>query len=227
MASTEWRAFQQFRQDQAQERTRSRPRLLLAILRFAASDPRAFTVRDWAAAATLVQQLHARAWLDEARVVPPDHLVPTPAVTRVRIRAVHRELRRGLSALFPADDPRFWERRRWQPPVRAQRPAVLRQHRRVSQVLEATWPDTVWITVMSLLDSLGSAIRRCPVCAEHRLFVKSKRQEYCSPQCSQRARSARWYRRHRALAQERRRAAYERRALQGRKGTIAGRPRKT
>ena len=225
MTTQAWLEFQAFRQEQQREKARTRPLVLQEVLGFAARDPRHFDAREWREAMTLFRRLHARAWLDEAHVVPPDLIGPTPQVSRIRIRAVHRELRRGLSALFPADDARFWERRTWHPPIQAHRPALFRQHRRVSQVIQASWPDTVWITVMSLLETFGTGIRRCAICPEHRLFVKRKRQEYCSPRCSQRARSARWYRRHRALARRRQRAAYERQVLKGRKGKIARRPR--
>jgi hypothetical protein len=57
--------------------------------------------------------------------------------------------------------------------------------------------------------------------------VRQKRQTYCSRTCSQRVRSARWYHHHRALALERRHAAYRRATLSGRPGKISRRPRRT
>lgn len=225
MATRDWPAFQAFRRQQRRAKARLRPRLLVDVLRFAASDPAQFSAREWTRAATLLHHLHARAWLDEARVVPPDRLVRVPEASHLNIERFHRELRKGLTALFPADDTRVWERRTWQPPAHAHRSVLFRQQRRVWQALHASWPDTLWISVMSLLDAFGSQIRRCAICPEHRWFVKTTRQEYCSPQCSQRARSARWYRRHREEARQRQRALYERRVLKGRIGKVARRPR--
>jgi hypothetical protein len=70
-------------------------------------------------------------------------------------------------------------------------------HKSLFQVVEATWPDTIWIVTMSLLEEFGTRLRRCPTCEVRRLFLKTRRQMYCSPACSQRARSARWYNQHR------------------------------
>ena len=203
------------------------PLLLLEVFAFAATELPHVGTREWTRATIRLQELHRDAWLHVERVIPPNRLLPMPEVSPVRLRAVHRELRRGLDVLFPVDDRPFWERRTWHTPIRSVRPALTRQHRRVGQVLEAHWPDTVWLTILSLMDAFGSKIRRCPMCPAHALFVKTKRQAYCSRQCSQRARSARWYQAHRALALQRRRAVYERHVLQGRKGRVARRPRKT
>jgi hypothetical protein len=196
------------------------------LLELADSDPSQFSEREWKRAETFLQQLHGRAWVDKGSAVPPNRVVPWPKVSRGRIREVHAELRTGLATLFPVDPTLRWERHFWYPPIKSQRPGVVSEHRRVCQVSEASWPDTIWVTVLSLLDEFGDTIQRCPVCSSRRLFVKTKRQAYCSRQCSQCVRSARWYQRHRASALEQRRQAYVRQVLKGRRGVVARRPRK-
>jgi hypothetical protein len=140
---------------------------------------------------------------------------------------VHAEVRCALSEVFPMAPTDRWQRRKWKPPVRMCLPVLMSQHGYVGQVWQAGWPDTIWVSVMRLLEQFGRDIRRCGVCAETRLFLKRKRQQYCSPACSQRVRSARWYQQHRAEALERRHQMYKRRVLKGRKGIVARRRRIT
>jgi hypothetical protein len=111
--------------------------------------------------------------------------------------------------------------------MKAHRLAVVRVGWHITQRALASWPDTVWVSIMSLLEEFGSRMGRCDGCPERRLFVKSKRQAYCSTQCSQRVRSERWYRKHRKVALDRRHERYKRQVLQGRRGTVVRRPRRT
>ncbi len=220
-------AFEAFRRTNRAETRRVRRAAIDQLLQLAASAPNHFGARDWADAAKFLRRLHAQAWLNETRVVPPDRIVPEPQVTRRRIGRFHAELCRGLQQLFPMEGSPVWERRYWKLRATAYPMAVPRQHGRVWRTSVATWPDTIWVTTLGLLEEFGSGIFRCAMCPERRLFVKSKRQVYCSRRCSQRKRSARWYQHHRVIARERRRQVYVRRVLGGRKGVVARRPRKT
>jgi hypothetical protein len=197
------------------------------LLAFATRDLRAASPREQRAAANLVESWHRRALLEGAGVRPPDDRPrPQPTATMALVRRVHTELRRALLTLFPVHNDQRWERRLWRPPLRnAHGLGLERYHRRLTRVVEARWPDTIWIAVMGLLEEFGAQLVRCPSCAEHRLFLKRKRQAYCSRACSQRARSARWYESHQAEALERRHEAYKRRVLKGRKGVVVRRPR--
>jgi hypothetical protein len=218
--------FDAFRAARRGEMARDRRAAIDQLLQLAAADPGRFSTRDWAQATQFLQQLHAKAWLQESRVMAPNRIVPWPTVSHARIRRVHAELRRGLTRLFPTDPSRAWERRQWQPPITAQRLALWSQHRQLWRASVASWPDTIWVAAMGLLEEYGRQIHRCPTCPERRLFVKRKRQAYCSARCSQHARSARWYQNHHAAALERRHEAYVRQVLKGRKGVVARRPRK-
>jgi len=219
--------FEAFRKDEQTRRAAFRRDAIERLLAFAAADPGSFDARAWARHADLIQGLHRHAWLDESRVLPPDRIVQPGAVSPARIRAIHAELRRGLALIFPVTPSVAARWRLWRPPIKAQRLAILRVRRHLTQMAVASWPDTVWVSIMSLLEEFGPRIRRCEACLEKRLFVKSKRQAYCSARCSQRVRSERWYRTHRRVALDRRHERYKRHVLQGRKGTVARRPRRT
>ena len=189
--------FRAFRARERAELPAKRRKMTTDLLNLAQRDPHAFDERDWRHAADLFAQLDRHAWLYERGIVPPNRVVRPAAISRHKVLRLHAELNRGLSLLYPLDDRAYWERRAWQPPVRAHRPTLVRQHRRLASSIEATWPDTVWLVVMSLLTEFGRQITRCPSCDERRLFLKTRRQAYCSAACSQRVRSARWYDKHR------------------------------
>ena len=207
-------AFEAFRQDHRAKVVRRRRVAVEQLLVFAASAPRAFDEREQTQAEDFLKELHALAW-EEIRVLPPDRIEPVPRVSRSRVRTVHAEVRRASVEIFPTNPSDQWQMRSWRPPMHARVPMLVSEHGRVGQMLEAGWPDTVWVSIMSLLEEFGREIRRCGVCAERRLFLKRRRQEYCSRQCSQRARSARWYTAHRPEAQRRRRTAYQKQVKTG------------
>ena len=134
---------------------------------------------------------------------PPAHM------RRTEIRQLQRQLRACVDDLLPpAGAPKAGEIRLWAVPLR--RVALASTRDRVSWVCAAAWPDIFWAAALSLIDAYGARLRRCPQCRTT-LFLKRKRQTYCSSSCSQRARSGRWYARHREEAQRRRRFAYARR----------------
>jgi hypothetical protein len=186
-------------------------------LRWAEREPAQFNERDWRAAREWLQDLHGLAWAsDVAGVQPPDGRIQLPPKVRnEQVRAFLAEWRRGLETLFPRADTRRSDRLVWLPLTLRQKAGLSYYHRRITRVTVAAWPDTPWLTVMGLLAHFGERVRRCPACDEHRLFLKNKRQEYCSSQCSQRTRSAKWYDKHQEEARQLRRDAYDQHARVG------------
>lgn len=218
------RMLAQFRQQHETETRRRRRAAAERLLEWSTSTVSGWSRRQWTEAKAFLEELHRLAW-EETHFLPPDRIGPRPAVSRIRIRAVHADVQRALAAIAPMDSNDRWERRSWRPPVRRVIPLLISEHGRLSQVWQAEWPDTVWVSIMGLLDRFGREVRRCPVCAERRLFLKHRRQAYCSRACSQRARAARWYATHRDVALERRHEAYVRKVLKGRKGRVVRRRR--
>ena len=121
----------------------------------------------------------------------------------------HRGLRQCLADLFPQDEQQY---RYWSSPAFSSRLSLgvndygrIRHHQIPN---DNKWLDGFWIAMVLLLQQHGHEVRRCDREGCDRLFVKVKRAQYCSPQCSQRVRSARWYADHQDAAQETRREAY-------------------
>jgi hypothetical protein len=77
------------------------------------------------------------------------------------------------------------------------------------QCFDVASEPSPWFGVVVLLEEFGPLIRRCHAPGCRRLFVRTKRQEYCSRSCSQRVRSATWYAKHQRVAQAARRARYQ------------------
>jgi hypothetical protein len=79
-------------------------------------------------------------------------------------------------------------------------------------VVSARWPASFWWAVILLVEQHSGRIRRCQArqgstrCAQ--LFVRTRRQTFCSKACARRELARRWYEAHRAEAQRRRRATY-------------------
>jgi hypothetical protein len=86
--------------------------------------------------------------------------------------------------------------------------------------------DVLWFQILDLLRAVGiRRIRRCSGCP--RLFVRTGRQEHCTPACSQRSRSRRFYRENRARISEARHEAYKRKRRRSQPGVpVARRPRR-
>ncbi len=75
----------------------------------------------------------------------------------------------------------------------------------ISRAYSALWPHIFWLAVSEILVEGGHRLWRCINCG--RLFIKRKKQAYCSPQCSQTMRSARWYEGHKIEARRKQREA--------------------
>lgn len=86
---------------------------------------------------------------------------------------------------------------------------VASDSRRVWSVDVAEWPDTFWLSIRSLLSRFGERVIRCQNPRCQHVFLRMRRQAFCSPACSQRVRSRDWYERHRDEVLKRRKQAYE------------------
>ena len=75
----------------------------------------------------------------------------------------------------------------------------------ISRTYSAQWPHIFWLAMSEILIEGGHRLWRCINC--ERLFIKRKRQAYCSPRCSQKVRSERWYRGHMKEARRKQREA--------------------
>ncbi len=78
----------------------------------------------------------------------------------------------------------------------------------IREVSVGGWQETFWQLVRHLLTRYGDRIQHCAECKK--LYLKRKRQGYCTSQCSQRARSRKWYSNNRENAREIRRRTYAR-----------------
>ena len=56
------------------------------------------------------------------------------------------------------------------------------------------WPDLFWLAVSEIIEQCGPHLRQCEECKT--VFLRNKRQTYCSEGCSQRVRSRKWYKKH-------------------------------
>lgn len=76
----------------------------------------------------------------------------------------------------------------------------------------AEWPTLFWVAVGEALKGIKGTnvqIQRCSVCEEKRLYVKTKRQAYCSVACSQKVRAKTWYAKHKTEYNAKRKKAKE------------------
>ena len=77
---------------------------------------------------------------------------------------------------------------------------------RYLQVAPDAWKDAFQIGISTLLMHFGHLVKKCEPCGS--LFVRTRRQEYCSTSCSQIVRSQRWYEANREAVLARRHAGY-------------------
>jgi len=148
---------------------------------------------------------------------------------RVEVSALHKQLRDVLDLFFPLISEGHPGINYWPVPARItgiqlvrlppphptniiRRKAVARSTTSLSDSIQmnysAGWPDLFWLAVADLLTMYVRQIRRCTEC--QKLFVKVKRQEYCSAKCSQRRRTRNWREGHEDELTELRHQAYER-----------------
>ena len=142
-----------------------------------------------------------------------------PRRTRDQMRNFQARLRRVLEELRPSDpqvDP-AWQLIRYPSIPGAIKNVYLMNDLRsdsvsgFKRVYGADWRHLRWLAIASLLEEFGEHVVRCdaPDCAH--LFLRTRRQQYCSRKCSQRVRSASWYKEHQETAKQKRRQAYRER----------------
>ena len=152
--------------------------------------------------------------------------IPKPRprrLTRAQVCDIHTRLRQACDALFPVDEGHADAATVFIPVniqhvgLRRSRVGMAQQKARakrseagkISRVYGAAWPDWLWLAIAAALEEFGPRIMRCTAPDCSRLFLRNRRQAYCSTACSQRVRSKLWYDTHRAEAQKRRRESYE------------------
>jgi hypothetical protein len=80
----------------------------------------------------------------------------------------------------------------------------------IEYYLYAGWPDVFWLAVADLLRVHGDRIRQCSKQECGKVFIRTKRQDYCSSECSQSVRSKKHYAENREKRKKDQRARYER-----------------
>jgi hypothetical protein len=139
-------------------------------------------------------------------------------VTDTRLKKFHNVVATALLQLFPPSG----KDGTWQIPATLTKSKVDRmvihetvrkqqkKHDRVfswvSRTSSACWPDIFFMRVAEMFLTFGSLVARCSECQT--LFLRTRRQTYCSGRCSQKARSNRWYKTHREQAKLARRERY-------------------
>jgi hypothetical protein len=151
-------------------------------------------------------------------VTETESVLPAPADLTVRaVIALQSELGSMLNTLWPPNPAIPSVAFRLKAPSTGMFVARTTGTDQVQAVTTAVWPSTFWWVAVSLLQAHGTRIRRCmartgaTTCG--RLFVRTRRQIFCSPACSRRERARQWYETHQTDERERRRAAYARRTL--------------
>jgi hypothetical protein len=149
-------------------------------------------------------------------------------LSRGDLKNMHRTLNEALESLYPKKFPSAEEKchPRWPLPVtikkielvgRVNKPpkrvgnrlvagTVVRAHIHRSYVVG--WPDLFWFAFAEYMETFSTDLRRCTECQT--LYVKQKRQEYCSKTCSQRVRTRRWKEKDPLHASDMRHRAYVR-----------------
>ena len=138
-------------------------------------------------------------------------------VTDSQLKKFHNAVTTALRQLFPPSGNGTWQIPATLTKSKVDRMVIhetvrkrQKKHERVfswvSRTSSACWPDIFFVRVAEMFLTFGSLIARCSECQT--LFLRTRRQAYCSSRCSQRARSNRWYKTHREEAKLKRRARY-------------------
>lgn len=138
-------------------------------------------------------------------------------VTDSQLKKFHNAVTTALRQLFPASGNGTWQIPATLAKTHLDRMVIHetgmkrgqkqeRVYSLVSRTFSASWPDIFFVRVAEMLLTFGSLVARCSECQT--LFLRTRRQTYCSARCSQKARSNRWYKTHREEAKLKRRARY-------------------
>ncbi len=137
----------------------------------------------------------------------------------LRAQAVPQEFRENMENLPRDERELLKETARWG------KEALSFVDGSIGSFFSAKWPHIFWLALIELLKENGHRLWRCLVCGK--LFLKHKRQIFCSARCSQTMRSSRWYERNRPRAQENRRESFKKqqKAKLGHANLRVGRPK--
>jgi hypothetical protein len=123
-----------------------------------------------------------------------------PIFSAAEIRAVQQRVRTFLTAVRPRVP---WEAPEWYSlPVLPAIGVSTVGAQQIVSAIRAPWPQGFWVVVWALVLRYGTQLRRCEArqgagtCG--RLFLRTRRQLFCSQTCAQRERARRWYERHSA-----------------------------
>ena len=149
-------------------------------------------------------------------------------VTLKQIKNIQQKLRDCLTHLMPEDIPENEHGeivvRKWEIPVSINKLQMSRPDFRVRPKGHSTKDqggrspigkfrrtflgdseNMFWPALAEILENDGFLLRRCEEC--NTIFLKTKRQQYCSRKCSQRARNRRWYKTHSLIMLQKRQQA--------------------
>ena len=146
-------------------------------------------------------------------------------LTKQQTRAFHAQLRDCLDSLFRNDTTDYLGKR-WFSSASVKTQGVVREYGRVHRLYLVDERHSLWTGVLGLLERFGADIRQCEACPM--LFLRARRQRYCSARCSQRSRFKAWYAgENREAVLEKRRAKYakQQKARHGPNVKITGRKR--
>lgn len=140
------------------------------------------------------------------------------AITDSQLKKFHQAVRTALGQLFPPSGDGTWKisatlaettlnRMVFHETLLKRGGKLERVSSWISRTFSARWPDIFFVRVAEMFLTFGSFMTRCSHCKT--LFLRTRRQVYCSSRCSQRVRSNRWYSTHREEAKLKRRARYK------------------
>lgn len=129
-------------------------------------------------------------------------------ISKADVFEIHGRLRRILDGFWPKDGKAATSTAYF--PTGIEFLVLDKDGKEIWPTYIGKWPNCFSVGIAAVFMRFGPQIARCQAPDCRRLFLRIRRQTYCSPECSQRVRSAAWYKTHRDEARERRRRAYER-----------------
>jgi hypothetical protein len=208
------------------------PRWTKWLLEFAEKDLEQCKARDWAQIGKELKDCFessydiASLWKDPHSRPSSKFLgrlkkgVPKELKDPVGLKEIQVVLRKGLKELVP-DQLREISSHvgRWKVPVKNITfelcSAVVEKGKgkerrirktRIRRVYSTGWPGIFWLLVADLLEKEGPHLHRCAQC--RKLYWKFKRQDYCSPKCSQQLRTRKYYEAHHEELKDKRHERY-------------------
>jgi hypothetical protein len=127
------------------------------------------------------------------------------------LKDFQQQIRNAFNQLVPKDSNQMGK---WELPVSIKKITLYREMDHKKQPIfrphyTVSSSAFYWIMFAELLETHAPYLERCQECKA--IFLRTKRQEYCSKKCSQRARTRRFYKEHRSTILKQRRLAYQER----------------